>query len=789
MRTQIALFLLLNLLGLLSHAQNTSSDTTSRSEFELLIDSFRNQTLLDEKVYLHFDRPFYAAGDVIWFKAYVIESYSLLPLGLSGSLYVDLTDPSGNIIDHIILQIHEDGYAFGDFELPPNLVSGQYQVRAYTDRMVQFGEASFFTENLPVLKAGELSFDDQSVSELKVEFFPEGGNLIADLPTRMSFRIHDNYQKPVKLSGIIMKNGEKEVEIHSDENGMGDLFFKPDPDIDYTATFNYLNKVWKAELPKVLPRGIAIGVLGSDTSSINVRVVCTPEYYGTQVYLTGRIRDRIYFHGKGNINSGILYFKIPKKDLPSGILRLTAFDKNLKPQSERLFSYVGNTELVSTSITANTNLASGESGAFDITLLHGDEPVKANLSLSVLDGTIIAYDELKKDDFVQYLILKSDLDRIGINSRFPFPESFNDKTRDLFLLSTAWDRFDWLDHTNSDPQFESGLTICGVLQGATPRRNSAADFSLVVIDENTGMYTASLDPDKKLCFKNVFFTDTATLIVQYEKKNKQWKDARVNFIQHEPPGTSYSSPNGLYSFKMANSSLPDYFDFLNSIDTSSFKILDEVVLESQPLESIIDRKSELGATQVIEFDESDNSRNDVLQALNGRILGFRAEFIGPNPSVTLFKQGTRSIPLFLVDNVPTTPDIIASIRPNEVERVDFFYGADASLYGIRGAPGVISITLRKGVYYEDRSAIHKAKVVGYYSPKNFESYQEELESNFRINSQTTIYWNPVVFTNENGKATVSFKNPIGKKSYTVVIKGISSTGELIEAVVPSDQIN
>ena len=36
-----------------------------------------------EKIYLHFDKPFYAGGDTIWFKAYIVNSEENALSGLS----------------------------------------------------------------------------------------------------------------------------------------------------------------------------------------------------------------------------------------------------------------------------------------------------------------------------------------------------------------------------------------------------------------------------------------------------------------------------------------------------------------------------------------------------------------------------------------------------------------------------------------------------------------------------------------------------------------------------------
>ena len=50
-----------------------------------------------EKIHLHLDKPYYAIGDNIWFKAYVIDSKTSAPTTLSKMLYVELFDEKDSL--------------------------------------------------------------------------------------------------------------------------------------------------------------------------------------------------------------------------------------------------------------------------------------------------------------------------------------------------------------------------------------------------------------------------------------------------------------------------------------------------------------------------------------------------------------------------------------------------------------------------------------------------------------------------------------------------------------------
>ncbi|MBC7920476.1 MAG: TonB family protein [Ferruginibacter sp.] len=108
-----------------------------------------HQTLPSEKVYLHFDKPFYTPGDDIWFKAYLRDGSSHEASATSGLLYAELINPKGNVEKTLHL-VALGGHAKGDFHLDESAPGGAYKVRAYTQWMKNFGEAGFFEKEIPV---------------------------------------------------------------------------------------------------------------------------------------------------------------------------------------------------------------------------------------------------------------------------------------------------------------------------------------------------------------------------------------------------------------------------------------------------------------------------------------------------------------------------------------------------------------------------------------------------------------------------------------------------------------
>src|SRR5690606_17582023 len=65
-----------------------------------------NQYLSPEKLYLHFDKSDYTAGDTLWFKAYLFNGISLSGSEKSGIYYIELADDSNKVVKRLKFPIH-----------------------------------------------------------------------------------------------------------------------------------------------------------------------------------------------------------------------------------------------------------------------------------------------------------------------------------------------------------------------------------------------------------------------------------------------------------------------------------------------------------------------------------------------------------------------------------------------------------------------------------------------------------------------------------------------------------
>lgn len=109
-------------------------------------------TTAHEKVYLHIDKPYYAIGDTIWFKAYVTTGPRHQLSAKSGALYVELINPADSVATLLKVPVMA-GMSKGNFILPKTFIEGNYRLRAYTQWMRNAGPDYFYDKVIAVKTA------------------------------------------------------------------------------------------------------------------------------------------------------------------------------------------------------------------------------------------------------------------------------------------------------------------------------------------------------------------------------------------------------------------------------------------------------------------------------------------------------------------------------------------------------------------------------------------------------------------------------------------------------------
>lgn len=229
-----------------------------------------------ETVYLHTDNASYLKGDTLWYKAYVVRASTHRPDStLSRTLYVELLNDAGTLLQRSILHLDTKGQANGNFALAPPLQGGFYEIRAYTRAMTNWfspfnpargeakdnlkrdctpecdtGNVGYFSHVFPLFELPpkalpgdftklniqcpeseqyfklphERPYDFGNEKERRLEFFPEGGSLPFGISTHVAYRLTDGKGMPAEDSiAVFSAQGHLLCKSFPVSEGMGTL--------------------------------------------------------------------------------------------------------------------------------------------------------------------------------------------------------------------------------------------------------------------------------------------------------------------------------------------------------------------------------------------------------------------------------------------------------------------------------------------------------------------------------------------------------------------------------------
>jgi len=120
-----------------------------------------NEYYEGEKIFIYTDKPYYQINEKIWFKLYVINAGTGKPTDISNAAYAELLDSAYGVIASIKVSL-KNGDGSGSFDIPDNLPSGTYRVKASTGVIKNITQPVFFHTDLVIVNylqpAKDISF-------------------------------------------------------------------------------------------------------------------------------------------------------------------------------------------------------------------------------------------------------------------------------------------------------------------------------------------------------------------------------------------------------------------------------------------------------------------------------------------------------------------------------------------------------------------------------------------------------------------------------------------------------
>ncbi len=759
-----------------------------------------NAEYTPEKIYIQFDKSNYLAGDAIWFKAYLLEGY--MPATKSTVLAVEMFNDSGKLIDKKILPIVGSA-AIGNFDLSKSLYEGIYTIRAYTRRAMNFGTDKFYTHPLHVFNPNLKKTIAPINRKFSLYFFPEGGNLIADVENVVAFKCTDQSGVPENIEGKIFDSKGKEVIIFkSVHNGMGKFVFIPKLGETYTSISTLqTNENLVKDLPIVKTEGVVLQIKRNETNiKFSVEMNSTnndsqiPEYMlGVQENLVA-FKVPLSYQGKKIIGS------IPSQQLPTGILQITIFNKFNQPLAERLvFINSGDYIAKGSLLTDTINFKARSKNVFSLNFL---DTLQGTYAVSVVTNDITSHDE---EDIVSRFLLTDDIKGYVFNAKYYFEK--NDMVHadnlDYIMLTNGWRRYTWNEILSNkfpsmsfkDPNYITLEALVNDPISNKPILNKP--LSIYVKTSGKLFDVLSIDTDDKgeIKLPGLIFSDTAKM----NFKNKEGKQGKVYVNFKSPPLKNiFFSPNvSIPNFSFYNPDEKTYRDiktlFNSKKDINSYGItLDEikVVARAKTEKELYEKKYTTGrlggfANKELDFlTEPVKSAANILDYLKSRLNG--VNITGGPIEYSINYRNTRSLmsgPIQMsvfLDEMQVRPSDVATLKVSDVAMVKVFSNSLSP-----DAGGSLAIYTKKDRSFAVNNILENTieiQVEGFSADKEFFSPDYSLETSGDILSdeRTTLYWNPYLNTNETkNKINFSFYNNDNAKKFKIVIEGIQEDGKLL----------
>lgn len=439
-----------------------------------------------EQVFLHVDNSSYYLGDTIFYKAYVHRSDNGKPTDLSGILYCELLDNDGYLVERQIIPL-EHGEGHGDFALTDTMLySGYYELRAYTRWQLNWGVTErphsrwahdyFFNQDMahdyyrdyeklysrvfPVYDRpripGEFSPDmslrplaeyhkADNKKESVVEFFPEGGSLVAGLKQRVAWEARDEKGQALDGNLAVALPGGGTIVSETQNRGRGVFEIEAVQGTAITAVFSpkkgdgTANPADTPEAKVLLPRAVKNGVaLRVDADADGIAISCLATDTASREPL-----------GLTIMHNGVLqhFCRLDGNDVrfsptEAGVYQTTVFNADGRVYADRLAFFLPagfHAENVTFSTDGNTMYKPFAPVTME---MHGAPG--ASMSLSVRDAARSEY------TYDTGTMLTEQLLSSQIRGFVPHPQWFFQQDEpqrrqalDLLLMVQGWRKYSW----------------------------------------------------------------------------------------------------------------------------------------------------------------------------------------------------------------------------------------------------------------------------------------------------------------------------------------------------------
>jgi alpha-2-macroglobulin-like protein len=689
-----------------------------------------------------------------------------------------------------------------------SMLSGEYQIKSdksKTDEngisVLKFVVPDTLTKS-PKLKV-VINKDDNSPAsnfniplkkqQINFDFLPEGGTLIEGIVQRIGFNATNSDGKPIFINGLLKnKNGHVIDTIKSEQYGPGMFTCKAEQGMYVELTNNEFDrKIWP--INNITKKGICLSVVSKDKNNF-VILLNSDKYNGEQIFIKGMMNEKqVMWLDLKMDNKKRIIFKT--EGLPSGIVQISLFNKDMLPVAERLIYINASEKLKFSVIMDSTTYNPGQETELSITSSDSNGNLCSGIfSISVVDSISGINPELFipgiEYAFNYHPYFLKNLPPKALQNGL---ENLSDEQLDLLLMVYGWSKIhnkNVLKESIAPMIANYDLLNMKVLYALNWRKENRRLDILSLND----LSKKHLFTDKKgeiALSMDSLNNKTRAIILMPDTKNK---NKILGATLSIPYNKNYFKSKDLYALQPSFSEeLFNKSSLSNELQTpDSILKIPEVVITQNSIQKFNDEYAEeyqTAITRSVGYEELWNCTSVELAIRKIVLPLFMDEdtiILNRSTSITL-----KAKPAFIVlDGVPIGNggwSLVSSMLPSDLKSITILKSQEGFYqYGYDAIGGVIFVSTMYHDFdpkLQERYSnwLNRNEKGKLYIPIHiYRSYREfynpsksELAINPFLQERPTIYWNPLVYFDKE-PVKIKFSNLKKPGKVKININGISS---------------
>ncbi len=605
-------------------------------------------------------------------------------------------------------------------------------------------------------------FLPSNLDPVVIQFFPEGGNLVAGIPSRIGFTAFNKWGIPVEINGsVVNAQGEKIAPVKTLSKGLGMFSISIPAQQQYkllvTGTDGQ-NQTF--DLPIPLSNGLALSVTKTDAEFIYSNLIFS-DGQKHAVSLTVTHGNNVYWAADMEIN-GTGRLKIPVENISHGINLLSVFTKEGNLLANRIVYKDNNQKLKIDIQPEKVTLHPGEKIKVKAILSNEkNQPVSGNISVSVSD-------KFRNDDATQisdYLMIESELET-------PFsliPESFRDKVgnsafTDVFLIANKLKCFNWEDIRKFKSENASVANVENFKISGFVTDKSGAKFNrakVILTEEKTGKkYTATTNTEGIFLFPELRMGELNNYTAKALDIDGK-TTLSINLIKNLEGQIAVYIAENIQKYNLLGVE----------------KVIDENYFRTN--ETLFPKSPKIVKANTQNYDNqrrmfaSASSILDVIKTIKQyKITNNQIVFIGSENSLNY--QGGA---LIVLDGQQLGTDVstITNLSPADIDHINVSTNPmDIQRYTGLNSVGVIEIWQKKAKIVEtDQKKASSEKYNGEFRIPN--AFISEI-GNLKRDSRTTLVWIPEQKVDASGQFEFTISAGKVLSDFVISVQGITSDG-------------